>query len=246
MFDTLFTEPILNGIVLIYKLVPGTDFAIAIVLLTIIVRTLLIPVAKKGIVSQQALQKIQPDIEAIRKKYKEDPQQMTKKTMAMYKEKDIHPLSGFMPLLIQIPVVFGLFRAIGLLFPRGGEMMNEELLRESLYTFVTYPEIFSTVGFGGLLPDLAASSIVLAVLAGIAQFIQSKLTFPKKEKSSKGKEKNMQSAMQTQMMYIFPFITVAIAASLPSALALYWFTATVFAAAQHYLLTQSRKTTTDK
>ena len=231
LFNTFFTEPILNGIVLLYNVLPGNDFGIAIVVLTIIIRALLIPMAKKGIQSQRSLQKIQPEVKKIRKKYKEDPQKMTQKTLELYKREDIHPMSGFVPLLVQIPVIFGLFRAIMTLFPRNGDMVDMGLLHEELYSFVTFPEVFESAGLFGSIPDLAGQSIILAVLAGIGQLIQSRLAFKKQGNSDK-KEEGMQNAMRVQMQYIFPVITVFIAASLPAALALYWFTATVFAAGQ--------------
>lgn len=235
LFHTFFTEPILNGIVLLYNILPGNDFGIAIVVLTIIIRTLLIPMAKKGITSQRALQKIQPEVKKIRKKYKEDPQKMTQKTMDLYKRENIHPMSGFLPLLVQIPVIFGLFRAIMTLFPRNGDTVDMGMLRDELYSFVAFPEVFESAGIFGSVPDLAGQSLVLAVLAGLGQLVQSRLTF-KKQKGSDKKEEGMQNAMRVQMQYVFPVVTVFIAASLPAALALYWFTATVFAAAQHAVL----------
>jgi len=245
MFHALFTQPILNAIVFLYNIIPGNDFGIAIVVLTILIRTLLIPVAKKGIKSQRALTKIQPQVKKLREKYKDDSQKMTKETLALYKKENIHPMSGFVPLLIQIPIIFGLFRAITILFPRGEEMVNMGFIESDLYSFVAFPEVFEQIGLFGLLPDLTGQSIVLAVLAGIGQYVQSKLTFQKKNNSGK-KEEGPQNMMRVQMQYIFPVITVFIAASLPAALALYWFTATVFAVGQQVVFLRHEKESEEK
>lgn len=236
MFKVLFYQPTLNGLLWLYDVIPGQDFGIAIIVLTVGIRVLLIPLAKKGIRSQRALTRIQPKVKKIREKYKDDPQQMTKKTMGLYKEEGISPFSGFVPLLVQLPIIFALLRVINTVFPRGEAAIDMVGIQADLYSFVAYPIEFQTQALGGLIDNLAATSLVLAVLAGLAQFVQSRLVFAKSKESDKGKKSDFQAAMQTQMKYIFPVLTVFIAASLPAAFALYWFTATVFAAAQQWLM----------
>ena len=241
MFNEIIVRPILNTLLWIYNTVPGADLGVAIVIITIAIRVLLIPMAKQGMESQHAMQKIQPELKKIRAKYqKSDPQKMTQETLALYKRENIHPFSGFVPLLIQLPVIFGIIRVINILFPRNGDGLDRAAVTEDLYSFVSLPEVIETSGLFGLIPDLAAGSIILALLAGIAQFIQSKLTFRKRQKSAK-KEKGPESMMQTQMIYVLPAITVIFAANLPAAFALYWFVATAFAAVQQAILLRSRE-----
>jgi len=238
MFHTLFYQPTLNALLWIHQAIPGADFGVAIVLLTVAVRTLLIPVAKQGIQSQAALQRIQPELKTFRKKYKSDPQQLTKETLALYKREGIHPFSGFVPILIQLPVIFALIRVINTVFPRNGTF-DPAAIAGDLYGFVAAPEILEVTGLFGAIPDLTAQSVVLAVLAGAAQFIQGRLMFHTRPQAA-SQETDMQRAMRTQMLYIFPVLTVFIAASLPAAFALYWFTATAFAAVQQVLTFRDR------
>jgi len=103
LFNTILYRPLLNFLVLLYKYVPGHDFGIAIILLTVIVKLLLYPLGSKAIKSQKNLAEIQPKIKEIQEKYKDDKEKQTRALMEFYKEAKVNPFSGCLP----DPVVAG-------------------------------------------------------------------------------------------------------------------------------------------
>ena len=107
----VFFLPLLNGLVALYKLL-FTDFLIAIVLFTVLIRTLLAPLFAKQIRSQKEMQRMQPLIKEVQRKYKGDRQKITQETMALYKEHGVNPAAGCLPLLIQMPILFALYQVL--------------------------------------------------------------------------------------------------------------------------------------
>ena len=115
MLATLFNEalyrPIFNALVFLYNIIPGHDFGIAIILLTILIRIILFPLSYKSIKSRQALSVLQPKIKEIQKKLKTKEEQ-TQAMMKLYKEHKVNPFSGCLPLLIQFPILIALYRVL--------------------------------------------------------------------------------------------------------------------------------------
>ncbi|OGZ33683.1 MAG: hypothetical protein A2Y98_01415 [Candidatus Portnoybacteria bacterium RBG_19FT_COMBO_36_7] len=221
-------KPLLNGLIFLYNVIPGHDLGIAIIVLTIIIRIVLYPLNQKAIKSQKKMQLIQPKIKEIQQKYKDDKEKQGRAMMDLYKEHKINPASGCLPILVQLPVLWGLFSVL-----RAG--LNEENFVR-LYSFVARPEVINNMFLGIL--DLSQKNIILAVLAGIAQFIQSKMITPQTSSSSGGND--FASAMSKQMVYLFPIFTIFIAASLPAGLALYWLATTIFGIVQQYFVLNPR------
>ncbi|MFH1412924.1 MAG: YidC/Oxa1 family membrane protein insertase [bacterium] len=215
MFHTIFYEPVLNLLVFLYNNVPGHDIGIAIVLLTIVIKLILWPLSGKALKSQKAMQTLQPKMEEIKAKFKDNKEAMSKAMMELYKVEKINPFSSCLPLLIQLPFFWAVFQVFR------NELVNEHL--ESIYSFVSNPGTLNPVAFG--LINLSEPNIALALLAGAAQFGQAKLM--PKTKPTQGKEGNMMSIMGKQMMYFMPILTIFICMSLPSGLALYWFLTTL-------------------
>jgi YidC/Oxa1 family membrane protein insertase len=172
---------------------------------------------------------IKPQIEAIRDKYKKDKQEQAKQTMALYKEKKINPLAMIVPLIIQIPIIFGLYWV----FFRGG---LPEVNIELLYSFIPIPDIVNMKFIGFV--DMGGKSIVLALLAGISQFIHTRISFPKLEtKSGEQSFKNdLARSMQIQMRYVLPIIVGVISYTISAAVALYWTTSNIFAILQEIFI----------
>ena len=107
----IFFLPLLNGLLALYKLL-FSDFLIAIVVFTIVIRTLLAPLFAKQIRSQKEMQRMQPLVKEVQRKYKGDRQKITAETMALYKEHGVNPASGCLPLLIQMPILLALYQAL--------------------------------------------------------------------------------------------------------------------------------------
>lgn len=228
IFTTIFYQPILNLLVFLYNNVPGNDLAIAIILMTAVIKIVLLPLSKKSIESQKSLQELQPKIDELKKKYAGNKEEMGRKMMALYAEHKINPFSSCLPLLIQLPFLISVFHVF-----RNG-LTNGSL--ERVYPFIENPGTISPITFGGL--DLSQPVILFAVLAGLAQFFQAKMMNKKKApvKTQGAKDENMAAAMNKQMLYFMPILTIVIGMSLPGGLTLYWLTTTILTIGQQKLV----------
>lgn len=230
IFQTLFYQPILNLLVFLYNFFG--DLGIAIIALTIVIKLILLPLSKKSIKYQKATQDLQPKLNELKEKYKGNQQQLSAATMALYKENKINPFSSCLPLLIQFPFLIAIFRV----FQDGFAQNHLDLL----YPFIGNPGTINTVSFGIL--ELSTRSIILAVLAGIAQFVQAKMLLTNKPeiKTNESRDEGMTSIMNKQMTYIMPIITVVIGISFPAGLTFYWFLTTIFTIIQQKIILRDK------
>lgn len=234
IFQEVVYRPIFNLLVLIYNLVPGHDFGVAIVLLTVMVRLIFMPWSVRALRSQKKLAEIQPRIKELQEKFKHDKAAQAQATMAFYKENHINPLSGCLPLLVQLPFLFALYRA----FLNGFKPESLSIL----YSFIDKPGMINSVSVGFL--DLASKNVFLVVTAGVLQFIQSKMSLPKQTSSSKsvaGAGPDLAS-MNKQMLYFMPVMIIIIGWNLPAGLVLYWATTTLFSVFEQLWIKRSLST----
>ncbi len=227
LFELILYQPIFNFFVGFYNIF--LDVGVVILVLTVLIKLALYPLTKKSIAAQKSLADLQPKMEALKKKYKDDQQAMAKETMALYKEHKVNPLGSCLPILIQLPVFLALYW-----------VLRETLSSTDfslLYSFVPSPGNINPISFG--LFDLSKTSPVLAVLAGGAQYWQAKMMQsrkPPKEAGEGGKDENMMSMMNKQMLYFMPVMTVFIGLSFPGGLALYWFLSTLLTGVQQWVM----------
>ncbi|MEI7425060.1 MAG: YidC/Oxa1 family membrane protein insertase [Candidatus Staskawiczbacteria bacterium] len=231
-FNIILYQPLFNSLVALYDYIPGHDFGVAIILLTIIIRVILYPLSVKSVTSQRSLQKLQPLMQEIQKKYKDDKEKQAKEILDLYKREKINPFSGLFLALIQLPILIALYQV----FWNG---LKPEGLT-GLYSFIINP--VSIDPWFIHLVNLSTPNMVLAVLAGITQYFQTKMILPKKGANSlgKGKENDFSQAMQMQMTYFMPIFTVIILISLPSALGLYWTVSGIFSIVQQYIIFKNK------
>ena len=236
LYNTFLYQPIFNLLVWLYNIIPGNNIGIAIILLTIIVRLIFFPLSKKSIISQKSLQDLQPKIEKIKEKYKDNKEEMAKATMQLYKDHKINPASSCLPMLIQLPFLIALYQVF-----RSLSHINFDLL----YPFISNPGTINTISFG---IDLSQTQWVLAVLAAVAQFWQAKMLQTKKPtvKSDGAKDEAMASIMSKQMMYIMPLFTLYIGMKFPGGLTLYWFVTTLLTALQQLVVFKYHINTDDE
>ena len=109
MFETFFVQSILNLVVFLYNYLPGQDLALVIIGLTGLIKLLLYPLSKKSLESQKALQEIQPKIEELKEKFKDNKEMMGREMMEIYKQNKVNPLSSCLPLLLQLPFLIAVF-----------------------------------------------------------------------------------------------------------------------------------------
>ena len=224
LFHSIIYQPIYNALVFLYNVVPGHDLGVAIILLTIIIRLILYPLAKKQIESQKKMQELQPEIKKLQEKYKGDKEKQGKELMNFYKEKKVNPASGCLPLVVQIIFIIALYRALV-----AGINFSE---CKDLYSFVACPSKIGT-SFLGIL-DLAKPSIVLAAITAAAQFVQTKMMMGTMKAAPSDGKGDFAQAMNKQMLYLGPLLTLFIGARFPAGLPLYWLVMTLFMIAQQY------------
>ncbi len=216
---TLFTEilyrPLFNAVVFLYDILPGHDFGLAIIALTTLIRILFFPLSIRTVRSQKALNQLNPKIQEIKQKFKDDKTAQSAETMKLYKENNINPLAGCLPLLIQLPILIALYKA----FIAGLKPENLNML----YGFVSNPGTINKISFGFI--DITSKMPLLAIFAGVAQFIQAWATKAQNQGLSPNKE---MAALNSQMLYFFPIMIIIIGWNLPAGLVLYWITTTVF------------------
>lgn len=237
-FNLLVHQPLYNALVYLLSVIPHADAGIAVVCLTVLVRILLYPFAKQAILTQITLRRIGPEIEDLREKYKDDQQEQVKRTLALYKQNHVHPLSGFLVILIQVPVVIGLY----IVFAQDG---FSELHVEQLYRFIVPPQEISMLFFG--LFDLGGKSVVFAVIAGAAQFIHARFILPPPiltKKPGESFKEDMMKSLHVQMVYVLPVVITVIAYITSAPVALYWATSNVLTIFQElWVRTRYGKTT---
>ena len=234
LFHVIFYEPILNLLVFLYNVIPGHDIGLAIIAMTVIIKLILLPLSKQSIKSQKSLQTLQPKIDELKKKYANNKEEQGRAMMQLYKQEKVNPFSSCLPLLIQLPFLWAVF----IVFRDG--LSNQAL--NDIYSFIYNPGTINAISLGFI--NLAKPNLVLAVLAGAAQFWQAKMMVTKRPevKTPGAKDEDMMTIMNKQMLYMMPILTVVIGMTFPGGLALYWLVTTVLTALQQmYLFKQKEK-----
>jgi YidC/Oxa1 family membrane protein insertase len=224
MFQTLFYKPLYNGFVVLFNILP-VDAGIIVIVFTILVKFLIYPLSKKSIVAQVEMKKIEPDLKLIREKYKDDKQEQAKKTMDLYRSRNINPFSGIFSILIQFPIIIALY----FVFLRSGlPQINESLL----YGFVSSPSHIDT-NFLGLI-DVGAKSLILALFAAITSFFQMKFSTSIQAPidNTPSFKNDLARSMSIQMRYVLPALLFFVSYSTSGAVALYLTTSNLFTLAQ--------------
>lgn len=183
------------------------NYGVAIILLTVMTKVIFFPLTLKSMRSMKAMQALQPQINALRSKYKSDPQRIQRETMELYREHRVNPLGGCLPMIVQIPVFYALYVALSVAV----EMQNAP--------FVCFGRLF---GMDLWICDLAAHdpTYVLPILMGVSMFVQQKMT------------PVMGDPRQAKMMLLMPVVFTFMFLNLPSGLVLYWTLSNVFQIAQ--------------
>jgi YidC/Oxa1 family membrane protein insertase len=234
-FNLILYQPLFNGLILLYQYLPGHDFGIAVIVLVCLIRLILYPLMAQSIKSQKALQELQPKIQEIQQKYKTDRERQVREIIALYKKEKINPFGSFLPLLIQLPILFALFWVF-MAFKDGLEADKLTIL----YPFVLSPNLPKEPTLLGLI-NLTRPSLILAILAGICQFFQTKMITPQQKSRGQLSKKSEQMAhfsnlIQKQMLYFFPVFMVLILLRLPAVIGLYWIVTSLFSMGQQYII----------
>jgi len=187
---------------------------LAIVAFTIIIKTLLLPLTITSIRSSKAMQELQPKIKELQKKYGKDRARLSQETMRLYQQHRINPMAGCLPMLIQIPIFFGLYRAIVHLSGSDAGHWQD--------SFLWIPSL-----------DEPDPWKILPIVAGAFQFIQTKMMRP----AGQGKVTDPQQAMMNQLMNFMPITVILFGWTFAAGPVLYWATQSLYSVVQQWLIT---------
>lgn len=203
---------LINGIVEALKFLNGFvhNFGVTIILFTLIIKLLLYPLTSKQTKSMKAMQDLQPEMDKIKKKHKDDKEKQQQAMMDLYKENNVNPAAGCLPMIFQLAILIPLYRAI---------LSLSDILNESSFLWI------GTLTNG----SLAEPDVAIVIVNALAMIAQTYVT--QKMQSGGNKQSNM-------IMWIMPAFIIFIGFQLPSGILLYWFTSTVFTAAQQYIISK--------
>jgi YidC/Oxa1 family membrane protein insertase len=224
LYQAVFYRPILNVLVYFYETIAGHDFGIAIILVTLLIRFILYPLFHKSAKHQMALQRLQPKIKKIQELHKDDKQKQTEALMALYKEHGVNPFLSIILLVVQLPILISLYQIILSGLRVGG-------IGSGLYAFVPAPQTINAIFLGIL--NLKQRSIILVLLAAIAQYFQSRLAI---YRSPNAGPPSAAERMARQMVFIGPVITIVIFYNLPAGVGLYWLISSLFSIVQQLIV----------
>lgn len=228
LFNVVLYKPLYNAFIGLISAFPWIDAGIVVIILTLLVKLVLFPLSQKSVRSQIEMKNIQPEIDEIKIKYKDNKQEQALKTMQLYKERKINPFMGVFLALIQLPILIALY----MVFYRGG---LDVIHVESLYSFIKAPVEINKFFLG--LFDITQKNVWLAVLVALAQYFQVRFTMPSIKKENKDKKESsfqdeLAKSMSVQMKYVMPVFMFLVAKSFPALVSLYLITSSLFAIGQ--------------
>lgn len=211
LFNEFLYKP-LSGVLVFLSGYLG-DLGFAIIVLTIFIRIILFPLFYKSAKDMTLLQSLAPKIKEIQTRHKDNHEEQAKNLMNLYREHKVNPFSGFLLLLIQLPILFALYKVFMSEFSVGAGFLNHNFL--------------------GLI-DLSKSNIIIVCLAAAAQYFQGKISVIKNNKPLN--ELTPIERMGRQMIYFGPIMTIMFLYFLPSAIGLYWLTTSLFSVVQQIII----------
>lgn len=238
IWHTFFFDPVYNGLVFFIDIFPHGDVGLSIIATVVVVKLVLLPLSIKAVKTQKLMREIQPKLEEVKKKHKDDKQAQAQAMMEIYKEAGMNPFSSILVAFLQIPIVIALYLAVS----RGGGIPLPEINVDLLYTFIPVPGAVS-MEFLGMF-DISARSILLAALAGALQFIHVRMMLPEIKPRDPNAAPNFKDDfarnMQLQMKYMMPLLIFFVAYTVSAAIALYFVVSTLTAIAQEVYVKRHR------
>ena len=214
-----FEKPIFMLLLKLFELT--SNFGVAIILLTLIVRALMFPVAQRQFASMAAMKAIQPKVKALQERFKDEKEKLQQEIMGLYKKEKVNPLAGCLPIFLQIPIFFALYKVL---------ILAVEMRHQPFYLWIkdlSAPDPLMVLNLFGLLPFTPPSFLgigILAILLGVTMWLQFKLNPAALD------------PMQQQVFAIMPWMMMFVMAPFAAGLLLYWITSNVLTIAQQKYL----------
>ncbi|MFZ2253150.1 MAG: YidC/Oxa1 family membrane protein insertase [Minisyncoccia bacterium] len=234
IWHTFFFDPIYNSLVFFIDVIGNGDVGLAIICTVILVKTVILPISLKAARTQLAMRELEPKLAKIKEDYKDKREIQATKTMELFREAKVNPLSSIMLLFIQIPIVIALYFSVS----SGGGIKLPAINTALLYSFIPNPEFVNMIFLGFM--DITAKSLPLALLAGITQFIHTKLSLPQQKAKDTSAAPSFKDdfahSMQLQMRYVMPILIFVVAYTISAAIALYFTISNLMAIGQEYVV----------
>jgi YidC/Oxa1 family membrane protein insertase len=252
IFDTLLVHPIINALLAIFHVLEniGIPYALgfSIIILTILIRVILYPFTAQQLKASKKMQDLAPHLSKLKEKHKGNAQRLQQETMALYKEHGINPAAGCLPVLIQLPVIWAIYSVFTQVVGYKPEETISKVNAIAYTDWLKLDKVWQTDFFGlplgqnpsQLINSVGVAILLVPVITGVLQFIQTKMMLPvvKKDEKKKDekKEPDFATAFQTQSLYIFPIMIGFFSYQFPIGLSLYWNTFSIFGIIQQYQL----------
>jgi YidC/Oxa1 family membrane protein insertase len=223
IWNTFLIQPLTTLLLFLYSLLGG-NIGLAIIALTIILRVVLFPLSLPALRSAKAQQKLKPKLEKLKKKHKDNPQELARAQLELFRQAGVNPFAGCLPQILQIVILIALYNVLI------GTLNNGDLNTQFLFWNLAYPDPY----------------IALPILAAAAQFLLARATVPSTKgereaaKATKEQADDLASAMQRQNLYLFPILTIVIGFKLPAGLLLYWFVSSLLQFGQRWWVTRDK------
>ncbi|MCA4774838.1 membrane protein insertase YidC [Wolbachia endosymbiont of Mansonella ozzardi] len=198
------------------------NFGLAILLLTLVIKLLMLPLSNRSYVSMFKMKNLQPEVTRIRELYKDDSLRQHKEIIALYKKNNVNPMSSILPMVIQIPVFFALYKVL---------FVTIEMRHAPFYLWIkdlSAPDptnIFTLFGLFGY--NFPISIGILPIILGVTMIIQQKIS---------EKDQINRDDVQVNVMRFLPYISIFIFSSFPAGLVIYWILSNVMTLVQQSLI----------
>lgn len=239
LWQTIVVWPLAKALIYIDQFLVNSNvpyhWGFAIIIFTLIVRIVMFPLTLSQIRGMQAQKELQPKLQELQKKYGKDREKLVAEQTRLYQEAGVNPLSGCLPLVLQMPVLFGLYAA---LVATGPALKNSAFFWIPDLSFPSYTqgmgwvtELFNAGEYGRL-----SGYLILPILLMISQFVMQKWMSPAPAPGSNDSQMKMMQQMSLMMTLMFGIFTIQV----PSGLTLYWVTSNLLQMLQQWITTSER------
>lgn len=247
-FDAFLVYPLTNILVAIYSLLASFQIpyslGFSIVVLTILIRAVLWPLTGAQLKAAKKMQGVSGHLANLKEKHKGDSKRIQQETMKLYKEHGINPAAGCLPIIVQIPIIWGLYsmlqKVVNISPSAVIAQINEIVYFPALHLSKPWDPTFFGIslaqGPSSLISTLGPAVLLVPIVTGVIQFAQSKMMMPQKSNATNNlkKKDDFATAFQSQATYIFPVMIGFFSYTFPLGLSLYWNTFTIFGIIQQY------------
>ena len=245
------TQFITNVLIIIYQ---GLMFlhipyalGFSIIGLTILIRLILYPFISAQLKASKKMQDLNPHLSRLKDQHKNDSKRLQQETLKLYKEHGVNPAAGCLPVIIQLPIIWGLYSVLQSVVRLSPDKVVSEINHQLYFSSLRLTSSWDPTFFGlplgkspsQLMSTLGVLILLVPILTGVFQFIQSKMMFAQADPSSQKKkdpkkQDDFATVFQSQSMYIFPAMIAFFSYNFPIGLSLYWNTFTIFGIIQQY------------